>query len=179
MKRTAFITLEVVVLITTLLVALDTQMLVGVWLWLVQSIPIRLALFLGDVGVDEGGAVCPAICHGSALFIALSLTAVALAARRLIDQIRGRSVPFSFGPVEQLLAGIALLIVVVNALPGTIGLMASSALSEAARSIGLNHSVALAQALLALSFWLIEVREMYRNFRSSKAAASSASAARG
>ena len=179
MKRTAFITLEVVVLITTLLVAIDTLTLVGVWLSLIELLPIRLALFLGDVGLDGGGAVCPAICHRSALFIALSLTAVVLAARRLIDQIRGRSVPFSFGPVEQLLAGIALLIVGVSALPGTIGLMASSALSEAARAIGLNHSAALAQALLALSFWLIEGREMYRNFRSSKAAASSAPAARG
>jgi hypothetical protein len=168
MTRVTFVAFQAVVFTTTLLVALNSYLLGELSLWLVHAPPLRLALILGQVGFpvvgDGGGAVCPLTCRPGALFAGLSLIAVALSARHLVRQWTASTprVPSAFGPIERLLAqvglGLIVLAVVLSALFGAIGQAVLSLFIGAVTLGSLTSPTKLAHVVLAVAFWIVEIK---------------------
>jgi hypothetical protein len=187
MTRITFVAFQALVFITTLFVALDSYLQGELSLWLVHALPIRLALILGQVGLpgagDGGGAVCPLTCQRGPLLWASSLVAVALSARHLLRQWTPSTprVPSAFGPIERLLAQVGLGLmtlsialsasVVLNANFGAVG-SAMLALFISAVTFGWMMSPArLAQVLLALAFWIVEIKWLIAAWRARRSPA--------
>jgi hypothetical protein len=181
MTRITFVAFQAVVFTTTLFVALDSLLSRQLSLWLVHALPVRLVLILGQAGFpgvgDGGGAVCPLHCRPGLLFGALSLVAVVLSARHLLRQWTASTtpVPSAFGPIERLMAQLGLGLMMLSialsasvALGATFGTVGSAmlALFISAVSFGWMTSPAkLAQVLLALAFWIVEIKWLLAAWR--------------
>lgn len=168
MTRITFVVFQAFIFTTTLLVVFDWYVEYGLSLWLVHALPVKLTLMLGKLGFpsvsDGGGAVCPLSCRPGLLLVAVSLIAVALSARHLLRQWTASTqcVPSAFGPFERLLVqfglGLIVLAVVLSVLFGIIGTAALSMFTDAV-TLGLTmNTTKLAHLLLAVAFWIVEVK---------------------
>jgi hypothetical protein len=180
MTRFIFLALQAFIFLTTLFMGLDVLLQHSLSLSLIAQLPIELTLRLGDLGFaaagEGGGAVCPFTCDRDPLMGALSLYAVVLSGRHLWRQVQGGTppVPSAFGPFERRLASAGLMLMALTVATGAFFTIGHAILELFVRLVTFSHIGAsrLAQWLLAIAFWLAELKPLWWHWRARRAEAS-------
>ncbi|AKJ30106.1 hypothetical protein [Caldimonas brevitalea] len=164
MTRFLFATFQLVILVTTLVTALDWYLAPSPSIWLMNVLPFELVNALQDIGVPGGGAVCPVTCRRGGPLEVLSAVAVVLSARHLWRHFTTSSTPApsAFGPIERLLAGAAIMLialeVTLNLPPLLMGKVVLDLFVNAVTLGQVSLARKSAHGMLVAAFWIVELK---------------------